>query len=132
MEKEIKKSIKIIKKNISNLIAVYVFGSFAKSVQTKKSDLDLAVLPKEKLNPIFLWELSKKISFKIKRDVDLIDLLDANTVLRFQIINEGELFYCKDKNKCAFFENTTDSMYLDFNYIRKKIIENIIKRKKIF
>jgi hypothetical protein len=40
--------------------------------------------------------------------------------------------FCSDNTKWAFFENKTDSMYLDLNETRKDIIEDIKKRKGVY
>jgi predicted nucleotidyltransferase len=132
MQKIIQEAIEIIKKNIKDVMGIYIFGSFATSFATKESDLDIAILGTEKFKEIFLWELAQKIASKINKDVDLVDLLNVSTVLRFQIINEGKLVYCRDKKKCNFFENKTDSLYLDLNIIRKDILEDIKKRKGVY
>lgn len=68
---------------------------------------------------------------KIDKDVDLIDLAQASTVLSFQVINEGKRIYCKDKHICDTFENVIDSEYLNFRQLRADLIKDIKQRGRI-
>lgn len=122
----------IILKEFPQLIGLYIFGSYATKTESEKSDLDLAILCDQKIDKQLLWNVSQKIAAAIKIEVDLIDLLDASTVFAFQIINEGNVVFCKDNKKRAFFENKTDSMYLSLNERRKDIISDIKKRKGVY
>ncbi|NGX62627.1 MAG: hypothetical protein KR126chlam6_00025 [Candidatus Anoxychlamydiales bacterium] len=128
----IQKAKEIILKEIPEVTVISVFGSYATQTQSERSDLDLAILCEKKIDKEQLWELSQKIAKVVHIEVDLIDLLDASTVFAFQIINEGKIVFCSDDTKWAFFENKTDSMYLDLNETRKDIIEDIKKRKGVY
>ncbi|NGX34364.1 MAG: hypothetical protein K1060chlam1_00717 [Candidatus Anoxychlamydiales bacterium] len=122
----------IILKDLSNVIAIYVFGSYASGFETEKSDLDLAILLEEKIDKVKLWNLSQKIAAKTHLEIDLIDLREANTIFAFQIITESKIIHTSDNKKRIFFENKIDSMYLDLNEMRKGIIEDIKKRKGVY
>ncbi len=130
--KIIEDSIQIIKKQLLDIVAIYIFGSFSTAFETPSSDLDIAILSSKKLDSVFLWKLSQEISYITKKDVDLVDFLNISTIFAFQIINEGKLVYCTNKIKYAFFENSIDSKYLELNQIRKYIIEEIKNRKRIY
>jgi len=120
-----------IREAFPDVVAVYSFGSFGTKHETATSDLDLAILMKKKIDRVTLWELAQEIAIKIDKNVDLIDLLQTSTILRFQIINNGKRIYCKDKRTCDSFENTIDSEYLNFRQLRAELIEDIKKRGRI-
>ncbi len=95
-------------------LAIYVFGSFGTKYEHKESDVDLAILAPTSIDSYTLWNLAQEIAIEIDRDVDLIDLKSASTVFQHVIISSGTRFYTKDATRCAFFENSTSSMYLRF------------------
>lgn len=113
-----------------DVIAIYLFGSFATPFENKNSDVDLAILRDRETNTIELWELAQKIACKIDRDVDLIDLQKASTVFRYQIFTTGHPIYCQDERSLSWFENLVISMYLRFQEERKEILENYSRDQK--
>jgi len=106
------------------VIAIYVFGSFDTQYETTDSDVDLAVLANEPLDQVELWRLAQDIAIDIRRNVEIIDLKEASTVFRFQVITTGKRFYCSDPKKCDATENVYLSMYLRFNEERSEIIKD--------
>lgn len=132
MNDVIEKIITYLKTEYKDLIAIYLFGSFGSAFENKSSDIDIAILLTKKIKRTSLWEISQKIASAVNREIDLIDLLQANTVLQKQIITSGKLLYCKDKTKCAKFETTVLSSYLDLNGFRKDILADITKRGEVF
>lgn len=96
------------------------------------SDIDVAVLPCSKLDKIKLWHCSQSIASKCNKNVDLIDLLDASTVLRAQILNTGKRVFCSDQLRCDLFETEALADYLRFKDERKELLEDIESRKKVF
>ena len=85
--------IQTLKQYIPNLKAIYIFGSFAQNKQNSSSDLDIAILADKKLNNIKRWEIANKLANKLNIDIDLVDLLEANTILKFQIVSKGKRVY---------------------------------------
>ena len=57
--------IEIICENIPEVIAIYVFGSFAQFYETKESDLDIAIFCEKKIDKVFLWKLAQKIASQV-------------------------------------------------------------------
>jgi predicted nucleotidyltransferase len=110
-----------------NLLAIYVFGSFGTQYEIDTSDLDLALISPTPLDPVQLWYLAQEIARKIDRDVDLVDLREASTVFRFQVITNGSRIYCRNKIDCDFLETSYISMYLRLNEERKEMINDIWK-----
>lgn len=128
----LKKIINHLKTDCKDLIAIYLFGSFGTKFENKASDIDIAILLPKKISRTYFWELAQKIASSVNREIDLVDLLQANTVLQKQIVTSGKLLYCKDKTKCAKFETTVLSCYLELNDFRKDILADITKKGEVF
>ena len=126
-QKLVETSLSIVKQEIPDLIAVVLFGSFGSEYETKTSDLDLAVLSKQKMDSVILWQLAQKIAISVNRDIDLVDLSSSSTVFRFQILSTGNVIFCSDENAYAHFETTSFAMYYDFQESRKGILEDYEK-----
>ena len=124
-------AVSLIRENVDNLVAILVFGSFGSKYEREDSDLDLAIITKENtgaLDPVRLWKLAQTIAIKINRDVDLIDLREASTVLNFQVLSTGTLLHCTDELGFAKYDALMLSMYLRFQEERKEILEDFDKK----
>lgn len=78
-----------IKEVLPNCKLAYIFGSYAKGLNTTSSDLDLAVLLDDKLSSLSCFNSAQKLSQMLSVEVDLIDLADTSDYLKFQIVNDG-------------------------------------------
>jgi len=107
-----KKIINLTKEALPDVFAIYLFGSTGTQFENKNSDVDIAILPKQKLTPQQRWELQQKLAISLNKDVDLIDLLQATTILQFKIISTERLLFCRDKNQCDTFEMFAITSYL--------------------
>ena len=114
------------------LLAVYHFGSGRNGTAGPESDIDLAVLAGAPLDVVGLWELAQRLAAEVGRDVDLIDLRRASTVLRHQVLMTGERVWCADPVGCDRWETAMLSMYLRFNEERAEILEAIRERGTVF
>jgi len=103
---------------------IYLFGSYANGNERSDSDLDLAFLTSEKIDDYQRFLTAQKLASKLNIDVDLIDLSQASTVFRAQII-QGKLLYAEDKQQKQEFEMLTLKKYARLNEERKEIIEKI-------
>jgi len=127
----IKRATEIILKTFPDTRVIYLFGSTGTQFESKKSDLDLAILAKHKINHVELWNLAQAIASELKRDVDLIDLFTASTVFRYQIITTGTRIYTREKVFCDHFDNMVIGRYFRFNDLRRGIMKDIEARGKI-
>jgi uncharacterized protein len=70
--------------------AVWLFGSCARGDPRRHSDIDIAILPREKLPIGFFGELEADIEEStIPYDVDLVDLRRADPALVDEVRREG-------------------------------------------
>jgi predicted nucleotidyltransferase len=70
--------------------AVWLFGSCARREPRQRSDIDIAILPRDELPAGFFGELEADIEEStIPYDVDLVDLRQADPALVDEVRREG-------------------------------------------
>ena len=105
--------------------AVYLFGSFANNTFNENSDIDIAVLYKNRLDRIELFKKQEELFLKFNRNIDLVDLQDINDVFAYEIINHS--IKLKSSKFAENYEYRVWLRYLDLQEDRKYIIEDFIK-----
>ena len=124
------KIIEIIKTDQENLVAIYLFGSFATNENNKNSDVDIAILlnhqEAKKLGKLGFGELHKKLIIALNKDIDLINLQIAPTVLQKEIIAKGKCIFCNNVYEKDKFEMLILSAYQKLNEGRKLIIQGFV------
>lgn len=115
-----------------DILAVYRFGSWGTDAQRPDSDIDLAILATAPLDPVELWELAQKLAVPAGRDVDLVDLLQAGTVMRMQVISGGTRLFQSDFRAVEEFEDRVFSAYVRFNEERKDILNQVRERGAVY
>lgn len=121
-----------IKQEFPSVVGIWLFGSIAAENSTSESDIDLAILLPEKADAVKLWQCAQNIASTVNQDTDLVDLLEASTVFRAQVVQNGKRIYAADKFKCDMFETQALSSYLRFNEERKELLDDIKSRGKVF
>ena len=91
------------------MIALYVFGSASSGQRGAASDIDLAILNSEPIEPAQLYRDARALEATL--DVDLVDLLAASTVLKKEVIAGGRLLYSSDRDATLDFEARVLSEY---------------------
>ena len=120
-----------LKDELPELQSLYLFGSHNDGTATKKSDIDIAYLSKEKLSSLERWDVSQKLASLLSMDVDLIELDTTNTIFRYQILSTAERIY-GEGYEVESFETLAYSFYLRFQEERQPIVDEIMKNKSIF
>lgn len=126
---EIKKDLQKIKEILLEEFAplfIILFGSYAKNMQNKESDIDIA---------IFSREASKKEIFRVRqkleriamKDVDLVNLADENlsNTLKYEVLMTGIVLFCENSYKFEMYKLDEIREYFDFNESRQVIINRI-------
>ena len=114
-----------IRQSVPNLIALYRFGSQAKGLARPESDLDLAVLACDPIPAVRRFELAQELAIQLHRDVDLVDLRTASTVMRMQVISTGECLDAPNEPTRREFEMYVFSDYARLNEERREILKRI-------
>lgn len=115
----------------------YLFGSFAKGTFNNMSDVDIAVMFEEDIfaldEAILRGLLMEEGKTLFKRDVDIVNLKNANIFLKYSIIKDGIIL--KDNEERSLFEASVLREYFDFSYyseIYNQKILGSIKNKEFF
>ena len=121
-----------IRKTITDVSIIYLFGSYAKGVALESSDIDIAVLGNSNYSNINLWRLAQELSAGCGHDMDIVDLRQTTTVMRVQIVAESEHLYDDGNEESIVFEDFVFSDYARLNEERRGILEDISSRGNIY
>jgi predicted nucleotidyltransferase len=121
-----------IRRRVPGCVAIYLFGSRATDTALHDSDVDLAILGPAPLGEEERWALAQDVAVALGRDVDLVDLLRASTVLRVQVIGSGKLLFESDPTRRREFEAVALGAYTRLNEERRGILEDIRERGTVY
>lgn len=122
----------IVKHRLPDVIAVYLFGSASSNSMKSMSDIDIAVLLNQQLDTEIAYELKTDLASTFKRDIDLVDMVRADSVTAAQVILTGELLFVGDAKACGIFETSALAKFLQLNEERRGILEDIEKRGSVY
>jgi len=105
-----------------NPVLSYLFGSHGTARQHPGSDVDLAVLFDQPLEPLARLDLAGRLSDRLGRTVDLVDLSEASTVMRKEVLRTGERLAASDPRVAADFEMRVLADYARLNEERAAVI----------
>jgi predicted nucleotidyltransferase len=121
-----------IRRFCPNVTAIYAFGSWNSPQEHRESDIDLAILDTHAILPQEQWERTQHLSSFLAREVDLVDMLSASTVMRMQVVGHGRRLYCLDERQTSLFEDYVFSSYARLNEERKEILLDAEKRGCVY
>jgi predicted nucleotidyltransferase len=109
------------------ILAVYLFGSFAKGMAKESSDVDLAVLlRKDEIEDFsligFISALDKKLEYK----TDVVLLNHADELLKFEVRKHGKLVFARSKEAVRRFEVMGRKTYEDFMYLHRRYVNSVL------
>jgi predicted nucleotidyltransferase len=112
----------LVRQHLPQVQFIYLFGSMASNQENNDSDIDIAVMCDSKLDPIQRWEVAAALADKLGREVDLVDLHCASTVIRHQVTSNGICLY-DPFNLADGYAIRVLSMYHDLNIERADILK---------
>lgn len=124
--------VNIISTEVSNLLALYAFGSRIQGTANAQSDLDLAVLVEGYADPMQLFELSNKLADQLGYEVDLLDMRAASTVMQYQVLTRGERWWVKDALPVGLFETMVLSEKTNLDEVRAGLLADIQARGSVY
>ena len=124
--------IRIIRRAIPEAIVVYRFGSTVGGTTHAASDVDLAVLARCPLDPVRRFDLQEQLARVVRRNVDLVDLRSASTVMRMQVITKGIVLAVFDAAEKECFETYAYADYARLNEERKAILEQVERDRTVY
>lgn len=112
---------------LDSVVLIYIFGSTVNGFTRPDSDVDIGVLTTKGLDNKERWDMAQNLAIKLKKDVDLVDLKSATTIMQEQIIRTGVCIYGDEHIKNEF-EMRILSMYLRLQESRAEIVDDIFSR----
>ena len=113
-----------------DVIAVYLFGSYANGRERTTSDVDLAILfdnrDRDAVNRM-LDEHLVALSRNLRKDVHLIAMDFASEDLLKQIFKKGSCLVVNDPKILARFKMMAFSKIINFHYYRSQIQSGIVR-----
>jgi uncharacterized protein len=121
----------VVRRELPEVVAIYLFGSAARGRSREGSDLDIAVLPVEELPSLSRWEAQERIASVLGKSIDLVDLQSASTVLRAQVVATGQLLDDSNPPARKRFEGQALTAYARLNEERREILERIAREGRV-
>ena len=117
------------------VIAVYLFGSYAKGREKKRSDIDLAILldrnvlsRQGELSTVFLTDLGRML----RKDLHIVIMNCAGEGILSQIFKHGKCVFQRDAQVLSNFRTASYSLIAEFGYSRaimeKSFVSRILRR----
>lgn len=106
-----------------------LFGSSVKGAMRSDSDIDIAFLSEKNYDAYEVFMTAQELAAIIKRDVDLMDLSKASTVLKAQIVSSGRVIYCSNETGRMNFFMKSLKEYAVLNEQRLPVITKIAGRR---
>ena len=118
----------------SEIIAVYLFGSYAKGKEHHSSDIDIGLLFDAR-DPVLLKKEVDTVMFDLSRilrkDIHSVILNLAGEELLRQVFLTGKCILVRDSKKLAHYKMIALSRIVDFAYYKNQmqtgLIRNIMK-----
>lgn len=104
---------------------IYLFGSAARGVTHRESDLDVAFLPPEPCDPWAVFQAAQALALRLRREVDLVDLRRASTVLCKEVLRTGRRLATFRAREADEFEMYTLSDYARLNEERAPVLRDL-------
>ena len=117
--------------NKKEVVAVYLFGSYADGKERISSDVDLAILfddrDREAVNQR-IDEYLIALSRSLRKDLHLTAMDTASEELLKQIFKKGKRLVVNDSKKLAYFKMIAFTKIVNFNYYHNQIQNGIIHK----
>jgi predicted nucleotidyltransferase len=119
-------------KTYPDISAAYIFGSYATGKTTGLSDLDIAILLREKVCFEEKLDLIGDLCDALNTDdFDLVILNEAPPYIQYEVFSKGKIIYDKDRELRCAFQATSFQRYFDIKplydeynyYLKKRILE---------
>ena len=121
-------------RNRAEIVAAYLFGSVAAGKAHKFSDVDVALLLAEGVDPDKAWDITLEAMGEaetaFKRRADVVILNQAGLVVGFQILKTGRVIFERDRDARCRFEMRLRSEYYDYQPYLKYQQTEFLRRLK--
>ena len=108
-----------------NVIAIILFGSYARKTENVNSDIDIAIKLNKEISKKELFQLKLNLEDLVSKDVDLLNLDEIADGIRYEILINGETLYARNEFYFELYKLQMYREYLELNESRMQIIENL-------
>lgn len=109
-------------RGVGGVVAVYLFGSAAAGRLRANSDIDIAFLATPRPEALQVFEAAQAVATRLRRDVDLVDLAGASTVMQVQVLGGGRRIHVADEFRADLFETHALSDYARLQEERAEVL----------
>jgi hypothetical protein len=114
----------------SEIIAVYLFGSYAKGKEHHSSDIDIGLLFDTR-DPVLLKKevdtVMLDLSRILRKDIHPVILNLAGEELLRQVFLKGKCILVRDSKKLAHYKMTAFSRIVDFAYYKNRMQTGLVR-----
>jgi len=132
IEQEDRLAVVAIQRAVSELVAIYRFGSSTSGERRPGSDIDLAILATTPIDPVLRFDLQERLASALHRSVDLVDLRAASPVMAMQVIGKGRVLLDLDAAARGCFEDLTYGVYARLNEERRGILQRVAAEGTVY
>jgi uncharacterized protein len=125
-------AIDVLRARVPGIRVVWLYGSHARGDARADSDVDLALLADAPIGLDELLTLQSDLAACVGTEVDLVDLWQADDVLRMQVIEHGRVLYERTSTDRARFEMQAASRYAHLNEERQEILDDVVRRGSVY
>lgn len=121
--------------SLDGVVAAYLFGSHARGRAWAHSDVDVAVLlegrpDNDRCFDMRLEVIGGLMGILHTNDVDVLILNQAPPALRYAVLRDGILLFCRDRQALIEFRVRALNEYLDFKPILKRHGDAILEKAR--
>jgi hypothetical protein len=128
---ELEEKIRIYFKNKKEVVAIYLFGSYAAGKEGHLSDIDIGILLDRKelgLVKDIVTDSIVQLGRVLRRDIHPVILNSASEELLRQIFSKGKCILINDASKLARYKMIMFVKIADFAYYRSHMQSGLIKK----
>jgi len=111
---------------------IILFGSSVNGQLRDDSDIDVAFISPQVISPYDLYLFAQCLVLEVGREIDLVDLNQASTVFKAQILGSGQVIYSNAPKKLAEFQIRALKEYALLNEERAEILGKISVRGSVY
>lgn len=108
------------------VIATYLFGSYAKAEAHSGSDVDLAILVREPSVDFPLLKFIVELEGALDYPVDVVVLNRAGELLKYHVRRDGRLLFDRDSRARKNFEIRSRKYFEDYQYLHNRYVNKVL------
>lgn len=108
-----------------NIIAIILFGSYARKTENINSDIDIAIKLNKEISKKELFQLKLNLEDLVNKDVELLNLDEIADGIRYEILINGKTLYARNEFYFELYKLQMYREYLELNESRMQIIESL-------